>query len=76
MADFHQPRCVPPPPVIPGRIEKIRLTEFATPVRNIPGSNGFCGFRYDPQMNADRRSQPVQPVRVRVHPRFAGITAV
>jgi len=23
----------------------------------IPGSNGFCGFRYDPQMNADERRQ-------------------
>jgi len=46
-------------------------------------SNGFCGFRYDPQMNADerRRSRPVQPVRsecgsISVHLRFAGITAV
>ena len=24
---------------------------------NISGSNGFCGFRYDPQMNADERRQ-------------------
>jgi len=24
---------------------------------NVPGSNGFCGFRYDPQMNADERRQ-------------------
>ncbi len=46
---------------------------------NVPGSNGFCAFRYDPQMNADIRSLPVQPVSagaIRVHLRFAGITAV
>jgi len=40
---------------------------------NVPGSNGFCGFRYEPQMNADRRSRPVQAIRVREYQRSSAV---
>jgi len=41
---------------------------------DVAGSNGFCGFRYEPQINADRRRwthTACEPVRVRDHQRLS-----
>ncbi len=34
--------------------------KFMNKKENIPGSDGFCGFRYEPQTNADEHIRPVR----------------